>query len=254
MAKILVVDDDGIVRDALSLFLTRAGHQVLTAADGGNGVLVFKSNLPDLVILDRDLPVMSGSGVFDSIHKISPATPVIIVTGYDSPEEADAYLRCGAAGFLSKGEGLARVLDEVDRVLGVEPGRGPGCAAGGKRPLVLVVDDEASLRAILRRFLDGIGCDSIEAADGLKAVSLARARRPDLVLLDISMPEKTGVEVLRELAPEMPETGFMMITGNEDEELARDCLGLGAFDYASKPLNLDTLRDTIKARLLLQGK
>jgi len=54
-----------------------------------------------------------------------------------------------------------------------------------------------------------------------EALELARARRPDIVLLDIYMPGKNGVEVLKELAPEMPKTGFIMITGNEDEEVAR---------------------------------
>jgi DNA-binding response OmpR family regulator len=263
MANILIIDDDGIVRDALTVFLTRAGHQVTTAADGGNGLLVFKNGKQDLVILDRDLPVMTGSAVFAKLREVSAATPIIILTGYDEPEAAEAYLRDGAASFLSKGGGLSNVLDEVDRVLGidkpasapkVERRRAPQAAPAADKGLVLVADDDLSILNLLDRFLSSLGYEVLRAPDGAIAVRLARERRPDIILLDIFMPEKDGVEVLRELLPEMPETGIIMITGNDDEELAKTCLRMGAFDYTPKPINLACLESTLKARMLLQKK
>ncbi len=266
MAKILIIDDDGIVRDALSVFLMRAGHEVLTAADGANGVQVFKNALPDLVVLDRDLPVLSGSGVFDKIREVSKSVPILILSGYDDPEEVGAYLRGGAAAFLSKSDGLSPVLAAVDRLLGTPPVTGaPAAARPAPRPaaknapappgaaVVLVADDDDEIRRVLNRFLSSLAYEVLEAKDGTEALELARARRPKIILLDIAMPKKDGVEVLKELAPEMPGTGFIMITGNEDEELARECLGLGAFDYVSKPINIDSLGKSIKARLLLHG-
>lgn len=116
--------------------------------------------------------------------------------------------------------------------------------------LVLVAEDDAKERAVLARFLLSMGYKVLEAADGREAVGLARGSAPDIVLLDISMPEKSGIEVLKELAPEMPSAGFIMVTGNEDEEIARSCLRLGAFDYISKPVDLEVLTRTINARLL----
>jgi len=266
MATILVIDDDGIVRDALSVFLTRSGHEVVTAADGANGVLVFKNTMPDLVVLDRNLPMMSGSEVFGNIRRISKTTPVLVLSGYCAPEEVETYLRSGAAAFLSKGDGLSPALAEIDRMLGGQrKGRAPGLKAGktAKLPaaktasgraagLALIADDDLETRAILRRFLITLNYETIEAKDGAAALELARARRPGIVLLDIFMPKKDGVAVLKELAPEMPETDFIMITGNEDEALARECMEFGAFDYISKPINLEALGTTIKVRLLLQ--
>lgn len=266
MAKILVIDDDGIVRDALFVFLTRAGHEVFTAADGANGVQVFKAALPDLVVLDRDLPILSGSGVFDKIREVSKAVPILILSGYNDPEEVGAYLRSGAAAFLPKSEGLSPVLAEIDRLLGA-PGKAetpspkaaaastdaaPAAAPGRSTGLILVADDDQETRTVLRRYFSSQAFEILEAGDGLEALELARARKPDIVLLDISMPKKDGIEVLKELAPELPGTGFMMITGNEDEELARSCLDFGAFDYVSKPLNLESLGGIVKARMLLQ--
>lgn len=129
------------------------------------------------------------------------------------------------------------------------PGTGGDSAAHG-RGLVLVAEDDAKERAVLARFLLSLGYKVLEAADGSEAAGLARGRAPDIVLLDIAMPKKSGIEVLKELAPGMPAAGFIMVTGNADEEIARSCLQLGAFDYISKPVDLGVLAHTINARLL----
>ena len=142
MALILVIDDDGVARDAFRAFLPRKGHEVLAAEDGKEGVRLFRERAPDLVILDRNLPELSGSGVFAAIRELSAEVPILIVSGYDAPEDADKYMAMGAAAFLSKGDGLSPVLAAVDRILAgktapaVPAGPGPGRpkrAAGGGR-------------------------------------------------------------------------------------------------------------------------
>jgi len=262
MAKILVIDDDGIVRDALTVFLVRAGHRVVTAADGANGIQVFKSDIPDLVILDRNLPLISGSGVFEEIRKVSAKVPIIVLTGYDAPEEAAVYLKHGAASFLSKGDGLSNVLAEVDKVLGVQKSAAPAPAAaarprvetprGSASGLVLIADDDESMLGVLASCLRGAGYTVITATDGLTAERLALEQRPDIALLDIFMPGKNGVDVLQTLTERLPDTGVMMVSGNEDEEIARACLSKGAFDYTAKPPNLDALEGAVRARMLIQ--
>lgn len=261
MAKILIIDDDGIVRDSLTVFLIREGHEVMSAGDGANGLLLFKNALPDLVILDRDLPGISGSVVFGKIRDISKAIPVMILTGHDAPEDAEAYLAGGAACFLSKGDGLSNVLAEIGRLLGTPAHPGAARPAAGRKAaaplpgngaLILVADDDTAINRVLYKFLSDAGYRVITAHDGLSAEKMARERKPAIILLDIYMPGKDGLEVLRTLAPEMPGAGIIMITGNEDECVARDCLRLGAFDYVSKPINLEALAERIRVRLLLQ--
>ena len=117
---------------------------------------------------------------------------------------------------------------------------------------ILIADDDPEMRAVLNRSLSALNWAISEANDGTATLEQARALRPDIVLLDIYMPKKDGVSVLKELSPEMPGTGFIMITGNEDEEVARECLQLGAFDYVTKPINMDVLRKTIEPRLGLK--
>ena len=218
MAKILVVDDDGVARDALEVFLTRAGHSVITAADGGAGELAFRRHAPDLVVLDRDLPVLSGSAVLKKIRETS-AVPVVILTGHDAETDAERYLKAGATAFLSKGDGLLPALDEIDRVLGVK--KAPPVPRPAPAP----------------------------APAPRRAVQLALVRRPDAAVLDVSMPGMDGVAVLRELAPELPGTGFIMLSGRDDGDVARACLEIGALDYLTKPADIEKVEGIIRTFL-----
>ncbi|HAU90432.1 MAG TPA: hypothetical protein DCW72_09530 [Elusimicrobia bacterium] len=154
------------------------------------------------------------------------------------------------------------MLSEVDRVLGVKPSASPAPAAAARpRPaavrgnvsgLVLIADDDESMLGVLSSCLRGAGYTVITATDGLAAERLALEQRPDIALLDIFMPGKNGVEVLQTLSERLPDTGVMMVSGNEDEEIARACLSKGAFDYTAKPPNLDALEGAIRARMLIQ--
>lgn len=92
----------------------------------------------------------------------------------------------------------------------------------------------------------------IQARDGLEALALVRERKPDILLLDLHMPGMNGLDVLKNLLPELPRAGFLMVTGNEDEVLARECLENGAFDYVPKPVKMDSLLLRIRGRLLIQ--
>ncbi|OGR81361.1 MAG: hypothetical protein A2X32_11085 [Elusimicrobia bacterium GWC2_64_44] len=269
MAKILLIDDDALVRDALAVFLMRDGHTVVTASDGLNGLQLFRREAPDLVVLDRALPGLTGSGVFDEMRKVSKAVPIMILTGFDAQEEAEIYLRNGAAAFVSKGEGLSRVLEVVAELLpkAAAPAAEHAAAklpaakerpagklpAAKERPVgILIAEDDPSMLDVLRRFFVQLGYRVFAAEDGVQAVRLGLAEKPDLVLLDIFMPGKDGIEVLEVLSTALPGTGIMMISGNDDEEVAKDCLKKGAFDYLCKPPDLGVLENIVKTRLFMQ--
>lgn len=118
---------------------------------------------------------------------------------------------------------------------------------------ILIAEDDLKLRAVLARFV-APGNEVFEAKDGAEALAMAREHQPDIVLLDIYMPKTDGVTILKELVPEMPRTGFLVVTGNEDDRVAQECLEYGAFDYITKPINYDELRETIEARLKGVGR
>jgi DNA-binding response OmpR family regulator len=112
---------------------------------------------------------------------------------------------------------------------------------------LLVVDDEHEITELLREHFRACGYDVDVAHDGPEALVTAAARRPDAVLLDVTMPGLDGAEVLARLRGIDPTLSVVMLTGNDDEELARQMLRAGAFDYVPKPFQLDMLERVIAA-------
>lgn len=112
---------------------------------------------------------------------------------------------------------------------------------------LLVVDDEHEITDLLQEHLGACGYAVDVAHDGLEALQLAAARRPDVVLLDITMPGPDGEAVLARLRAIDPTVAVVMLTGNDDEGLARRVLRAGAFDYLPKPFQLEVLERVVAA-------
>ncbi len=110
---------------------------------------------------------------------------------------------------------------------------------------VLVVDDDPNVQEILREFLSAKGYEVISAGDGAEGLRRVKEERPHLILLDIQMPKMDGLEVLRQLRAIDPAVGVIMITGVNEEEIARKAMELGAFDYIVKPLDLPYLEQSL---------
>jgi DNA-binding response OmpR family regulator len=116
---------------------------------------------------------------------------------------------------------------------------------------VLVVDDEPSAVELLREFLTARGYEVITASDGPEALRTAKEERPHLVLLDIRMPKMDGLEVLRQLRQIDKEVGVIMVTAENEVEIGRKAMELGAFDYIVKPLDLPYLEQSLWYKLTM---
>ena len=110
---------------------------------------------------------------------------------------------------------------------------------------VLVVDDDPETLKMLREFLTGKQYDVIEAATGGEGLKRLREDRPHLVLLDINLPDISGLEVLREAKAIDPAVGVIMVTGLHEEAVGRQAMRDGAFDYITKPLDLQYLERSL---------
>ncbi len=127
------------------------------------------------------------------------------------------------------------------------------------RPRCLIVDDEAPLRAVLRRILEQQGFHCRDAASGVDAVTALEQEPACLVLSDYHMPEMDGVELLRTIRDRWPDTAVVMVTAVSDVELAVQCLANGAMDYVTKPFRVEEIRGRVgqaleKRELLLENK
>jgi DNA-binding response OmpR family regulator len=125
--------------------------------------------------------------------------------------------------------------------------------------LILVVDDEESIRNILSRRLKAEGYYCEAAADGAEALSKASKKSFDLVLADIKMPVMSGIELLSRMQTEHPDVSVLMITAVVDTKVAVEAMKMGAYDFVTKPFDLDDLgmrvrRALERRRLLLENK
>ncbi len=113
---------------------------------------------------------------------------------------------------------------------------------------ILVVDDEASVRKLVRSYLERDGFSVVEAADGVRALETARREHPALVILDLMLPEVEGLEVCRILRGES-DVFVLMLTAKTEETDKLVGLGLGADDYLTKPFSPRELVARVKAIL-----
>lgn len=113
---------------------------------------------------------------------------------------------------------------------------------------IMIVDDEARLRAMIRVYLEQEGYRVIEAGNGREALYVARVERPDLVVLDLMMPEMSGYEFLRALNKETTTPVIMLTAKVEDQDKILG-LELGTDDYLTKPFNVRELIARIRAVL-----
>jgi DNA-binding response OmpR family regulator len=119
---------------------------------------------------------------------------------------------------------------------------------------ILVVDDEVNITSIVDEHFTSLGYTVDVAQDGAAALIQAAAIRPDVVLLDVTMPKVSGDEVLDRLHAIDPTLPIVILTGNADESLARSFLRRGALDYVAKPFQLDTLERVVAAAVVVGGR
>lgn len=130
----------------------------------------------------------------------------------------------------------------------VESARAIGALANSVKPLVLVVDDDDFQHKMIAKIL---GVDNYRfafAINGAEAMSILRNARPDLILMDVMMPDMGGLEITQRLksAPHLSRIPIMMISGQSDGNVVMNCLKAGAADFVVKPFDLEKLKSKVQ--------
>lgn len=118
------------------------------------------------------------------------------------------------------------------------------------RKKILLVDDTATVRMLERAIL-GAEYEYVEAQNGLEAVSQAIERKPDLILMDLNMPVRDGIEGLRELKNEQATRTIpvIIVTSESEPDKRERCLALGCAEFLAKPLDKTRLKETVRRHL-----
>jgi len=122
------------------------------------------------------------------------------------------------------------------------------------RNKVLIVDDEPTIRWVLAEALRGWSYETVEAGTGAATLAAVATERPDAVLLDINLPDTSGLDLLREIKRHLPQAAVIMITAETLYENAVSALRGGADDFIGKPIHLEELRFALDQALRLKSQ
>jgi PAS domain S-box-containing protein len=212
--RVLVIDDDPIVQDIVGRALVRSGFQVEPATNGHDGLRRARERPPDAVVLDVMMPGLDGWAVLTTL-KEDPATAEIPVVMLTILEQSEVGFALGAVDFLVKPVRTQRLATVLHR----------HCRSHSAN--ILVVDDDAAARDIVRRTLEASGHRVREATDGQQGIDMLADEVPDLVLLDLMMPVMDGFAVLEHMRNDyrLRDVPVVVVTAKdltaEDREMLR---------------------------------
>jgi signal transduction histidine kinase/CheY-like chemotaxis protein/ligand-binding sensor domain-containing protein/protocatechuate 3,4-dioxygenase beta subunit len=205
LLTVLVIDDDAPARELLRRTLTKEGFRVELAGDGHRGLELAKQLQPAVITLDVMMPGLDGWAVLTAL-KADPATAAIPVIMISMVDDEHLGFALGAADYFTKpvdGRRLAEVLKQFHQA--------------APSHTVLLVEDDAQTRDMLRRTLEREGWQVSEAVNGRVGLERVADGVPDLILLDLMMPELDGFGFMHELRqrPDCRHVPVIVITAKD---------------------------------------
>ncbi len=183
---LLIVEDDPMFAETLSKMAQKAGFDCLVAHDGQEGLALAQQYQPQAIILDLNLPVLNGWQVLEQLKADATLRhiPVHIMSAED--EAAEAYSR-GAVSYLTKpisSDQLTQTLTDIEQFI------------SGSVKALLLLEDDPDLRQHVKQLLSGREVSIAESASGQQALAMLRAQPFDCLILDLTLPDISGFEVI----------------------------------------------------------
>jgi len=274
--KVAVIEDDAILREILVNKLTQEGFEVVSTDKGGEAVALITENKPSLILLDILLPEKSGLEILEAIKGNAEManTPVIAISNSGDAAEIEKAKELGVQEFLVKALFDSNdVLGKVQGLLGMKSSDMPQeentntqqAASAPAEPTpspekpqaapiaeevavpaptptnegpknVLIVEDDAFLREIAAKKLQAEGFSVSAAGDGNEAIEKISQQAPDIIVLDLILPELDGFGVLEKVRtnPATKDTPVIILSNLGQEEDIEKAKSLGATDYLVK--------------------
>lgn len=265
-ALILLIEDTPHNMDLMRYLLQARGHSVIEATQGEAGVDLAAKELPDLMVIDLQLPDIDGFEVLRRIrqNRALSRAPVVAVTAFAMVGDRDRVLNAGFEGYMTKPLDPETFATEVEEFL-PESLKGQVIATpdpqthvdleekreAGTGKTILVVDNVASNLQLARSVLEPFGYQVVTAPDVEAALKVTQRDRPDLILCDVHMPTDDGFVLLDELRqnPSTTNIPFVFLSStskSEDVVRARSHEVAGFITRPIDPLELlETLEKTL---------
>jgi DNA-binding response OmpR family regulator len=257
-ARILIVDDHPGMATTLARAVSQIGPELeVISANGGRDALDRVKDLPvDLLITDMMMPDMNGMELIEKLRSHPAGRPAftILMTAYDVPGLKESARRLKVNETIIKPfppERLRQIvrvaLEGMNQTRAVQP-----VMVSQQQFKILVADDVSDNVSLLARYLQSEGFHYITASDGAETLDKTRSEMPDLILLDVNMPQKDGFEVLKELRadPAIEHTPVIILTAARIDQMdIQTGLNVGADDYITKPFDRRELLARIRTKL-----
>ncbi len=259
LSRVLIVDDHPNTASMLARALGQfqSPVEVLTARNGKEALDIAGPAGVDVLITDFMMPGMNGLELIERLQAGGGGHEpgyIILVTAYDSPGLAATARRLKVNQYLIKPVQPEKLRDIVGRALHKvhQPTQVVTGLLTAANFRILVADDEADNVTLLATRLEHEGYLHIQARDGQETLDKLRSEQPDLLLLDVNMPVKSGFEVLAEMRSDPAISHIPVIVITAARTTVRDVregLGLGADDYITKPFDWRELTARVRAKL-----
>lgn len=239
--RILVIDDDAMNLKMAEHILKKNAFEVVTANSGAMGIAMLKQSKFDLVLLDIDMPVLNGIETLEAIRKdeaIADAK-VVFVTASGYKKDVTEAMRLGALDFVKKPFFPDELLSRIDKAIAVS-----------HKDHILVVDDDRMNQLFAKKML-GVRYDVDMVSSGMEALYYLKVTRPDLILLDLHMPEINGLQVMEELqkSEEYQDIPVIFLTADTEQQTEIELFKAGAKDFITKPFAAEVVIQRV-ARIL----
>lgn len=250
--KILIIEDEKALLEAIKSKLLISGYDVISAEDGEEGENLIKSESPDLVLLDIVLPKKDGFQILEDLKKDSVIVPIVIISNSGQPVEIERAIKLGVKDYLIKANFTPNeVLEKVEKTIGKDLSSGGNADTGATQDIVaqspdvsiskesdtvLIVEDDEFLRQLVAQKLTQEGFNVIAAIDATEAFKSIHEKQPQVILLDLILPGMDGYEILDQLKkdPFTKSIPVIVLSNLGQREDIDKALKAGAGDYLIK--------------------
>ncbi|MFW6274415.1 MAG: response regulator [Spirochaetota bacterium] len=257
---VLVAEDNDINMRVIDDFFTRREWKLIKCRNGKEAIEQYLSHSGeiDAVLMDIQMPIMDG---YDAIKKLrteagetGSRVPIIAMTAYAMSSDRERCYRAGADDYITKPipsmENLAAMIERnINKPGGSNAVEIRRFSAEGAK--VVVAEDENINRLFVKRILEKEGYKVFEAKEGESALALVYKELPDMVIIDLKLPKRDGLSIVRELFENQRTATIpiLIISGRSAEEIEKEALPQNVSGFVSKPVDSSTLLEYIKSSL-----
>jgi signal transduction histidine kinase/CheY-like chemotaxis protein len=255
---ILLVEDSEPAIVQLKDILGESGYQILVANNGAEALKIIQTTIPDAMILDLMMPGIDGFEVLETIRNAEPtaAIPVLVLTAKQITKDDLRFLKRNNVhqliqkGDVNREDLLKAVAGMVVSPIEELPKPERKIQEFEGKPIVLVVEDNADNMLTVRAILDE-SCILLEAVNGVESVAMAKKHRPNLILMDIALPEMDGIEAFKMIRndPILQHIPVVALTASAMTTDRESILAYGFDAYIAKPIDEQILFKTINEAL-----